>query len=273
MLGPARQRLQGGNVADEFGRRFGPAARAKVLAGAVFDARGAALDADSALPAGASVYHYRDLPEEVEVPFGVPVLYRDDNIVVVDKPHFLATMPRGRHIQQTALVRLRRDLGLPELSPAHRLDRLTAGVLMFTVHRAVRGAYQMMFARGEVAKTYLARSSVQPGLAAARSVCNRIVKQRGVLQARIEPGEPNARTLVEPLGGGRYRLTPRTGRTHQLRLHMATLGVGIDNDPLYPEILEVAPADFSAPLQLLAHRLEFTDPITGEHRSFLSSRA
>lgn len=273
VIGPARLRLQGGNVADEFGRRFGPEARAKVLAGEVRDARGTVLDGDSELPAGASVYHHRDLPDEVEVPFEVPVLYRDDAIVVADKPPFLATMPRGRHVVQTALVRLRHDLGLPELSPAHRLDRLTAGVLLFTVRREVRGAYQTMFARGEVAKTYLARSSASPVLVGPQVVSNRIVKRRGVLQACVEPGEPNAETLVEPLGGGRYRLTPRTGRTHQLRLHMAGLGLAIDNDPLYPQILEVDPADFSAPLQLLAQRLEFTDPITGRCRSFVSSRA
>lgn len=273
VIGPARLRLQGGNVADEFGRRFGPEARAKVLAGEVRDARGTVLGGDSELPAGASVYHHRDLPDEVEVPFEVPVLYRDDAIVVADKPPFLATMPRGRHVVQTALVRLRHDLGLPELSPAHRLDRLTAGVLLFTVRREVRGAYQTLFARGEVAKTYLARSSASPGLVGPQVVSNRIVKRRGVLQACVEPGEPNAETLVEPLGGGRYRLTPRTGRTHQLRLHMAGLGLAIDNDPLYPQILEVDPADFSAPLQLLAQRLEFTDPITGRCRSFVSSRA
>ncbi len=273
VIGPARLRLQGGNVADEFGRRFGPEARAKVLAGEVRDARGTVLGGDSELPAGASVYHHRDLPDEVEVPFEVPVLYRDDAIVVADKPPFLATMPRGRHVVQTALVRLRHDLGLPELSPAHRLDRLTAGVLLFTVRREVRGAYQTLFARGEVAKTYLARSSASPVLVGAQVVSNRIVKRRGVLQACVEPGEPNAETLVEPLGGGRYRLTPRTGRTHQLRLHMAGLGLAIDNDPLYPQILEVDPADFSAPLQLLAQRLEFTDPITGRCRSFVSSRA
>jgi len=272
-LGPARLRLQGGNVADEFGRRFGPSARAKVLAGQVMLADGSPIDATTTLPAGASVYHYRDLPEEVEVPFEVPVLYRDDDIVVVDKPHFLATMPRGRHVVQTALVRLRRDLGLPELSPAHRLDRLTAGVLLFTARREVRGTYQSMFARREVAKTYLARCSTKPDLAAPQTVANRVVKQRGVLQARIEPGEPNAETLVQPLGGGRYRLTPRTGRTHQLRLHMAALGVPIDNDPLYPAVVDIASADFTAPLQLVAHRLEFTDPVTGARRAFVSSRA
>lgn len=265
-------RLQGGNVADEFGRRFGSDARAKVLAGEVFGGDGVALDAETVLPAGSFVYHYRDLPDEVVVPYPIPVLYRDENIVVVDKPHFLATMPRGSHVVQTALYRLRRELELPELSPAHRLDRLTAGVLLFTVRPEVRGAYQTLFARGEVSKTYLADSSVQPGLSGPQWVVNRIVKRRGVLQARVEPGEVNARTYVEPLGDGRYRLTPATGRTHQLRVHMAGLGVPIDNDPLYPDVLEVAPDDFSQPLRLVAHRLEFADPISGERRIFVSSR-
>ena len=263
-LGPARLRLQGGNVAEEFGRRFGSDARAAVLAGGVVDARGSVVDGMTELPAGAVVYLYRDLPEEVEVPFDIPVLYRDDNILVVDKPHFLATMPRGRHVAQTALVLLRRALDTPELSPAHRLDRLTAGVLLFTVRREVRGAYQSLFARGEVTKTYLARSSVGPGLPAAQTVSNRIVKRRGVLQATSEPGEPNAETLIEPLGGGLYRLTPRTGRTHQLRVHMAGLGLPIDNDPLYPQVKDWDPEDFSRPLQLVAHRLEFCDPLSRE---------
>jgi tRNA pseudouridine32 synthase/23S rRNA pseudouridine746 synthase len=262
-LGPARLRLQGGNVADEFGRRFGPEARAKVLAGEVVDARGVAVDGSTVLPVGAVVYLYRDLPEEVEVPFDIPVIYRDDNIVVVDKPHFLATTPRGGHVAQTALVRLRRELDLPELSPAHRLDRLTAGVLLFTTRREVRGAYQTMFARGEVRKTYLARSSAQPDLSVPQVISNRIVKHRGVLQAAVEAGEPNAETLIEPLGGGLYRLIPRTGRTHQLRVHLAGLGVPIDNDPLYPEVVEVDPGDFSRPLQLVAQRLEFCDPLSG----------
>ena len=251
-------------MAAEFGRRFGADGRAKVLAGDVVDGSGAVLDASTVLPAGALVYLYRDLPDEVEVPFDVPVLYRDDNILVVDKPHFLATMPRGGHVAQTALVRLRRELDLPQLSPAHRLDRLTAGVLLFTVRREVRGAYQSLFARGEVAKTYLARSSSGPGLAAPQTVSNRIVKRRGSLQATVEPGEPNAETLIEPLGRGFYRLTPRTGRTHQLRLHMAGLGLPIDNDPLYPAVEKPDPQDFMRPLQLVAQRLEFRDPLSGQ---------
>ena len=271
-LGPARLRLHGGNVAEEFRRRFGPDGRARVCSGAVVDADGTPVDASTVLPAGSVVYLYRDLPDEVEVPFDIPVLYRNDAILVVDKPHFLATMPRGSHVAQTALVRLRRDLDLPELSPAHRLDRLTAGVLLFTIRREVRGAYQMLFTRGEVAKTYLARSGSGPGPAAPQVVCNRIVKRRGVLQAAVEPGEPNAATLVEPLGEGLFRLTPRTGRTHQCRVHMAGLGIPIDNDPLYPSINSVDPRDFSRPLRLVAQRLEFIDPLDGLWHRFASDR-
>ena len=271
-FGPARVRLRGGPVLAELTERFGEPARAKVLSGEVVGADGAAVDADTVLPCGACVYLYRELPEEVPVPFDVPVLYADAGVVVVDKPHFLATMPRGRHVAQTALVRLRRELDLPELSPAHRLDRLTAGVLLFTARRELRGAYQSLFARGLVRKTYLARAAVDPALELPRVVRNRIVKRRGRLQAFCEPGVPNAETLVELVADGLYRLTPRTGRTHQLRVHMASLGIPILGDPLYPDVVDVAPDDFSAPLRLLAHRLEFDDPVTGMRREFASGR-
>ena len=272
-LGPARVRLRGGPVLAELTDRFGAQARAKVLAGEVVGADGAVIDGTTVLPAGASVYLYRELPDEVPVPFDVPVLYRDDDIVVVDKPHFLATMPRGRHVAQTALVRLRRELGLPELSPAHRLDRLTAGVLLFTARREVRGAFQTLFSRGLVRKTYLARAAVDATLELPRVVRSRIIKRRGHLQAISEPGAPNAETLVELSSpDGLYRLTPRTGRTHQLRVHMASLGLPIEGDPLYPNMIDVATDDFSTPLRLLAQRIEFTDPRTGERREFVSRR-
>ncbi|OBH76352.1 pseudouridine synthase [Mycobacterium mantenii] len=273
-LGPARVRLRGGPVLAELTARFGAQARAKVLAGEVVGADGAVIDDGTVLPAGASVYLYRELPDEVPVPFDIPVLHRDADIVVVDKPHFLATMPRGRHVAQTALVRLRRELGIPELSLAHRLDRLTAGVLLFTARREVRGAYQTLFARGLVRKTYLARAAVDPALELPRVVQSRIIKRRSHLQAVCEPGPPNAETRVELLApDGLYRLMPRTGRTHQLRLHMASLGIPIEGDPLYPNIIDVAADDFSTPLQLLAHRIEFDDPVTGAHREFVSRRA
>lgn len=272
-LGPVRVRLRGGPVLSELTDRFGVRAAAKVLAGEVVDADGAVIDGATVMPSGSSVYLYRDLPDEVPVPFDVPVLYRDDDIVVVDKPHFLATTPRGRHVAQTALVRLRCSLGLPELSPAHRLDRLTAGVLLFTTRRELRGPYQTLFARGLVAKTYLARAAVDPQLVFPRVVRSRIVKRRGQLQALTEAGPANAETLVQLRSpDGLYRLTPRTGRTHQLRVHMASLGLPITGDPLYPNIVDVADDDFSTPLRLLAHRMEFDDPVTGSHREFVSRR-
>jgi tRNA pseudouridine32 synthase/23S rRNA pseudouridine746 synthase len=265
--------VHGGPLGDELARRFGPEVAAKAIAGEVVDQHGAVLDPATVLPAGAVVYLYRDLRDEVPVPFDIPVLYQDEDIVVADKPHFLATMPRGRHVAQTALVRLRRRLGLDELSPAHRLDRLTAGVLLFTTHREVRGAYQTLFARGAVHKTYVARAAVGPNIVLPRVVRSRIVKRRGNFQAVEEVGEPNAETLVELISSeGLYRLTPRTGRTHQLRVHMASLGLPIYGDPLYPNVIDVAAADFSTPLQLLAQRIEFDDPVSGAHRRFVSSR-
>jgi tRNA pseudouridine32 synthase/23S rRNA pseudouridine746 synthase len=272
-LGPARLRVRGGPLGDELLTRFGPEVAAKAIAGEVVDQHGVVLDPATVLPAGASVYLYRDLRDEVPVPFDIPVLYQDEDIVVVDKPHFLATMPRGRHVAQTALVRMRRELGLPELSPAHRLDRLTAGVLLFTARRELRGAYQTMFARGAVHKTYVARAAANPHVTLPRVVQSRIVKRRGHLQAVEEPGEPNAETLVESISpDGVYRLTPRTGRTHQLRVHMASLGMPIYGDPLYPNVIGVPDDDFSQPLQLLAQRIEFQDPVSGALRRFVSSR-
>jgi tRNA pseudouridine32 synthase/23S rRNA pseudouridine746 synthase len=271
-LGPARVRVRGGLAADEFRSRWGPGAAAKVVAGEVVLPDGTPVTSTTVLRAGAHVYFYRELRDEVPVPFGIPILYRDDDIVVVDKPHFLATTPRGRHVAQTALVRLRRELDLPELSPAHRLDRLTAGVLLFTARRELRGPYQTLFSRGEVRKTYLARAAVNPDVELPQLVRSRIIKRRGQLQSVEESGEPNAETFVEHLGDGLYRLTPRTGRTHQLRLHMATLGLPITGDPLYPEVVDVAPDDFSRPMQLLADSLGFTDPVSGHQREFLSRR-
>ncbi|MGX9790209.1 pseudouridine synthase [Mycobacterium sp. MMS18-G62] len=271
-LGPARVRMRGGLVVDEFLNRWGPDAAAKVRAGEVILGDGGVVTEATVLSAGAHVYLYRELPEEVPVPFDIPVLHRDDDLVVVDKPHFLATMPRGKHVAQTALVRLRRDLGLPELSPAHRLDRLTAGVLVFTTRREVRGAYQTLFARGEVRKTYLARAAVNPDVELPTVLRSRIIKRRGHLQAVEEPGEPNAETLIEHVNDGLYRLRPRTGRTHQLRVHMTSLGLPIVGDTLYPNVIDVPADDFSRPLQLLAHSIEFADPVSGRPRRFVSTR-
>jgi tRNA pseudouridine32 synthase/23S rRNA pseudouridine746 synthase len=218
------------------------------------------------------LWFQRDLPDEVPVPHDIGIVHRDENLVVVDKPHFMATIPRGQHIVETALVRLRCELGLPALSPAHRLDRVTAGLLMLVVRPEHRGAYQTMFRDRLVGKTYEAIAGHDPRLPLPHTVRSRIVKQRGVVCAREEPGPVNAETrieLVEHRGDlGRYRLTPRTGRTHQLRVHMAGLGLPILGDDFYPVLAARPLDDFRRPLQLLASTLEFTDPVTGQPRSF-----
>jgi tRNA pseudouridine32 synthase/23S rRNA pseudouridine746 synthase len=218
------------------------------------------------------LWFHRDLPDEVPVPFPITVVHRDDDLLVVDKPHFLATIPRGRHIVETALVRLRRELDLPALSPAHRLDRVTAGLLMFVIRPERRGAYQTLFRDRLVRKTYEAIARHDPALGLPRTVRSRIVKERGVIAAQEVPGPPNAETHVELVEHrndlARYRLTPATGRTHQIRLHMSGLGVPILGDDFYPVLTETPLDDFTRPLQLLATTLEFRDPITGEDRHF-----
>jgi tRNA pseudouridine32 synthase/23S rRNA pseudouridine746 synthase len=215
---------------------------------------------------------HRDLPDEPPVPFPIGIVHRDEHVLVVDKPHFLATIPRGRHIAQTALVRLRRELDLPDLSPAHRLDRGTAGLVLFVVQRADRGAYQTLFRDRRVRKAYEAVAPYDPGLELPRTVRSRIVKERGVLTAQEVPGPVNAETRVALAevrhGLARYRLVPTTGRTHQLRVHLAGLGVPILGDDLYPEVRDVAADDFRRPLQLLATELGFTDPVTGREHAF-----
>ncbi|MBV2155204.1 pseudouridine synthase [Kitasatospora sp. SUK 42] len=226
---------------------------------------------------GAHLWFYRDLPDEVRVPFELMVLHRDEHLVVVDKPHFLATTPRGRHVVETALSRLRHDLDLPALSPAHRLDRLTAGLAMFVVRPEDRGAYQTMFRDREVRKEYQAIAPYDPALSLPRTVRSHIVKERGVIAARELDAPPNSESridLVERRDGlARYRLRPLSGRTHQLRLHMSGLGLPILGDPVYPRVLpEPAPDDFRRPLQLLASVVEFTDPLTGRERRFESRR-
>ncbi|WP_433262848.1 RluA family pseudouridine synthase [Actinosynnema sp. CS-041913] len=241
--------------------------------GRVYDLDGP-IAPDAPFAPGTSVWFHRDLPDETPVPFDIGIVHRDDAIVVVDKPHFLATIPRGRHIVQTALVRLRRELGLPDLVPAHRLDRVTAGLVMFVADPKLRGRYQTMFRDRLVRKEYEAIARYDPALELPRTVLSRIVKVKGVITAQEVEGPPNAETLVELVehrdGWGRYRLTPATGRTHQLRLHMAALGVPIRHDDFYPVLHEKPLDDFTNPLQLLAKVLAFTDPVTGEHRRFES---
>ncbi|RVW06450.1 pseudouridine synthase [Rhodococcus spongiicola] len=248
----------------------------KVEAGEVVDERGAPITAATPYRPNGFLYLYRDPPVEPRVPFEIEILHRDADLLVVDKPHFLASTPRGAYVVESALVRLRRDLDLPELTPAHRLDRITAGVLVFTIRTQARRAYQSLFDERLVTKEYEALAAFDPRLRLPRTVRSRIVKERGVLQAREVPGTPNAESrveLIEARGSiGRYRLLPRTGKTHQLRLHMSSIGIPILGDNFYPAFYDVAPDDYSNPLRLVARSIEFDDPFTGTRRRFESRR-
>lgn len=248
-------RIDGGEIVDEHGRK---------------------IDRTTKYMPTRFLYFYRQPPPEQVVPFSVDVLYRDEMIVVADKPHFLATIPRGAHVLETALVRLRRDLELPDLIPAHRLDRMTAGVVVFVINPEHRRAYQEMFSSRQVHKEYEAVAAYDGSVEFPRTVRSRILKDHGVLTAREEPGDPNSETrveLIEQRGGrGRYRLFPVTGRTHQLRLHLCSLGLPIEGDNFYPKYRRVAADDFTTPLQLLARRLSFIDPVTSTARDFQSRR-
>lgn len=282
-LDPARLRLpeegDWATVRDHLVHRLPRVAPARIdemlHAGEIVDLTGP-LAPDAPYVPGGAVWFHRDLPEEKPVPFDLPIVYRDDTILVADKPHFLATIPRGSHILQTALVRLRRELDLPDLIPAHRLDRATAGLVLFVVDPTRRGAYQTLFQRQRVHKEYEAVAGYREGLLFPLSLESRIIKEKHVLAAQEVSGPPNARTrveLIERRGDiARYRLHPATGRTHQLRLHMNSLGIPILGDDFYPVITDKPVDDFTRPLQLLAATLEFTDPVTGEHRRFDSGR-
>jgi tRNA pseudouridine32 synthase/23S rRNA pseudouridine746 synthase len=249
----------------------------KVADAEVVDDDGVPVDDSMPFRANSFVYLYRDPAPEPRVPFEVEVLYRDEHLLAADKPHFLSSLPNGSYIIESAVVRLRRAFDLPDLSPMHRLDRITAGVLLFSLQPRERGAYQTMFARRQVRKSYLAVARHDPGLELPRIVRSRIVKERGTPTAMEVPGEPNSQTRIELLDvrgdRGLYRLDPATGKTHQLRVHLNSLGIPIVNDPLYPSVLEVGFEDYSRPLQLLAESIEFTDPVTGADRSFRSGRS
>jgi tRNA pseudouridine32 synthase/23S rRNA pseudouridine746 synthase len=281
---PVRVRLPAGNawatVRDHLVARL--AAEAGVVdrmldTGQIVDITGRPVPRDLAYAPGMFVWFHRELPDEEQVPFTVDVLYRDEHLVVADKPHFMATIPRGSHIAETALARLRKRLDIPTLSAAHRLDRLTAGLVLFTVRPEERGTYQSLFRDKQVTKEYEAVAPYNQELALPRTVRSRIVKERGVIAAREFEGEPNAVSQIELLEHenerARYRLMPYTGQTHQLRVHMSALGVPILGDPLYPLVTgPVAAGDFRRPLQLLARLLEFTDPVTGRDHRFVSPR-
>jgi tRNA pseudouridine32 synthase/23S rRNA pseudouridine746 synthase len=229
---------------------------------------------------GQRLYYYRALDDEPVVPFQETVLHQDDHLLVVDKPHFLPVTPGGRYVQQSLLVRLKNRLGIEALSPIHRIDRETAGLVLFSLRPSDRAAYQALFRERHVHKAYEAIARFDPRLPWPQERRSRIVEEDGAFFRMIEAeGEPNSETRIELLeqrgAWARYALAPVTGKRHQLRVHMNALGLPIVGDQFYPRVLRGPDEDedFAEPLQLLAQAIGFTDPVTGEDRCFESRQA
>jgi tRNA pseudouridine32 synthase/23S rRNA pseudouridine746 synthase len=252
---------------------------ARLRQGEVLDEQGLAVPPDAPYRGGTRLYYYRSWPNEQVVPFEAVVLHQDEHLVVADKPHFLPVTPAGRFVQQTLLVRLQRQLNLPQLAPLHRIDRETAGLVMFAVNPAERGTYHALFSGRILHKSYEAIAPSSQALIWPHTRRSRIVEHPRDFFRMCEAGEgsePNSETHIEAVEQrgpwARYRLTPITGKRHQLRVHMNALGLPIVGDQLYPSVL-CGPddeEDFSEPLRLLAQGIAFTDPITGEERRFES---
>ena len=250
---------------------------ARMLAGEVVDELGEVVFPERPVVPGLRLYYYRSLENETAIPFEAQVLFRDAHLLVADKPHFLPVVPAGRFLQNSLLVRLKRELDLPELSPIHRIDRETAGLVLFSVQRATRGLYQKMFRERAIDKTYEAVAAWRESMTFPREHASRMEESGHFFRMHEIAGEPNSFTrmeLLEQLGDwARYRLTPVTGKRHQLRVHMAALGLPLCGDTLYPQVNDAPEGDFSQPLQLLARSLAFNDPLSGERRYFESRRA
>ena len=282
-VSPSRQTLPAGRwatVLDFLSERHAAvgadAWAARMREGRVVDEAGRRLTPESPYRAGACVYYYREPEAETRVPFEERVLHTDEHILVADKPHFLAVAPAGRFLRETLLVRLKRGTGLDTLAPVHRIDRETAGLVVFSVNPSTRGAYASLFQRREVSKVYEALSSARPALDFPVTRRSRVVAGEPFFRMKEVDGEPNSETRVDVLGardgGTLYEARPSTGRKHQVRVHLAALGIPVLNDRLYPEVLPGAVEDFNAPLKLLARSVSFTDPLTGRERYFESER-
>lgn len=263
---------------DFFAERF-PAIgrevwRQRMAEGLVFDEFGVQVTPERAFQPHLRVYYYRAVAAEPRIPFEEVVLFQDEHLVVADKPHFLPVVPSGNYLNETLLLRLRSKLRLPELTPIHRIDRDTAGLVLFSVQPATRARYHALFSQRHVKKNYEAIAPWRAGLALPLTRASRIVAaQHFMLQREVE-GPVNAIThldVIEVQGSlARYALSPLTGKRHQLRVHMAALGLPIVGDGLYPALTPEGQIDYAQPLQLLAKTIEFVDPLSAEIRRYES---
>ncbi|HVL02259.1 MAG TPA: pseudouridine synthase [Dongiaceae bacterium] len=272
--------------------------RRRMEHGDVLDSQGISVPVDAPYRPATRLYYYREQAAEIIVPFQEIILFEDENLLVVDKPHFLPTQPSGAYVQETLISRLRHKQGSGALEALHRLDRDTAGLVMIARNARARDAYHALFRQQQITKTYLAVASLNGALSFPLTHSSRIGPAAEFYRRQEVSGPVNAITRIELIARqdalGLYRLFPLTGKTHQLRIHMAALGIPILNDPYYPiekrplekgqlekkplekESAEIPPVrppdDFAHPLQLLAQELAFIDPISGEPRHFVSAR-
>jgi tRNA pseudouridine32 synthase/23S rRNA pseudouridine746 synthase len=256
--------------------------QARMHAGDVLDDDGLPVPPQAPYRPQTRLHYWRALPFEHAIPFQEDIVFMDEHIVIADKPHFLPITPKGRYVQETLLVRLKRRLNIDTLVPIHRLDRETAGLIAFTVQPHERNVYQALFRERAVDKVYEAVAPLRADLALPLSHRSRLVDSAHFMAMEEAPGEPNSETLVElqqarpEQGLGLYRLSPHTGKRHQLRAHMHALGIPIVNDRIYPVLQAADPLDapdWRHPLQLLARHLAFDDPVTGRRRNFTSRRS
>lgn len=243
--------------------------------GLVFDQQGHILNHHTPYQNEQHIYYYRHLTHEVEVPFQHIVLFENKHFMVVDKPHFLTISPTGQYVQQTLLTRLKQETHLPFLSPIHRLDRETAGLILISKQVESRGMYAQLFAERKVQKTYHAIAAFQADLSLPLRFSACMQKGEPFYTMRLGHGEVNSTTDIDMIEHNniwaKYELKPVTGKQHQLRVHMNALGLPLKNDHFYPQVQHQPEQDFSAPLQLLAKHLEFIDPVTDQKMNFSSN--
>lgn len=249
----------------------------RLLEGKILDERSQALTASSEYVPLSRIFYFREVADEPFIPFAEKILFQDDEILVACKPHFLPVTPGGRYVDECLLNRLRNSTGIQELVPLHRIDRETAGLVLFSVNKKSRGRYGTLFMNGQVEKTYQAAAAcTQLQKTASWRIDNRIERGEPWFRMQSVPGIVNASSiinLVEVKGEmARFTLQPLTGKTHQLRLHMGEIGFGILNDRYYPELQAESEDNFDTPLQLIAQKLRFKDPLTGINREFMSER-
>ncbi|HEX2966524.1 MAG TPA: pseudouridine synthase [Syntrophorhabdaceae bacterium] len=242
----------------------------------VLDGSGTAIDPNTPYKAGTIIFYYRELERENTIPFKEKILYENEHVIVVDKPHFLPVMPSGSYLHETVLTRLRKKYNEASIVPIHRIDKDTAGIVVFSRNPNTRSQYASIFSKRTTRKTYEAIAPVIPGAVFPLVYRSRIVKGEPFFRMKEAEGKPNSETSVNMLQiRGRkalYQLIPATGKKHQLRLHLSSLGIPIENDRLYPRPVYRDERDFSHPLQLVARSISFVDPMTGEKCCFETDR-